>query len=384
LFPARIAKGSAQFNLLQDARKALLTDTFKSYKEAKELSAAVLKVGEYPEARAIWCQSVFYLQRRYAAATPTDIDKANAALESIRSLGQRNVEMVKTIAGAALAGSRPVEVLAPLQDATARKENDGDVELGFLLAEAYAMQGQRKLAVETLNRILAVQKSSAKALHALGSLYQSGNEPEKAVKAYSDALRADPKHAASAVELAAVELLLRKNVQAGSDALNRALDPAAQALLGPAELARARALKGAKLAAEFKPKEALAELEESLKADPKSNLARGRLATLLLSQQEYVRAAALFKDVLSNEPQNLEATDGYLSALIGAGKMEDALNSVAQANVRFPGDARIAYLYGRINDALDKPSEAEKHYKRAIGANPKLLEPTLYLARLYL
>ena len=384
LFPARIAKSSQQFTMLQDARKGLLTDTFKSYKDAHELSATVLKVGEYPEARAIWCQSVFYLQRRYAAATPADVAKANAALQPIRSLGQRNLELVKTLAGAALAASRPTEVLSALQDATARKENDADMELGFLLAEAYALQGQRKLAVETLNRLLAVQKNSAKALHALGNLYQSGNEPDKAAKAYADALEADPKHAASAVELAAVELLLRKNVQAASDALERALEPATQSLLGPAELARAHALKGAKLGLEFKPREASVELEESLKLDPRSNFARARLATLLLSQREYARAAVLFKDVLSSEPQNIEATDGYLSALIGAGKMEDALTSVAQANVRFPGNARIAYLYGRINDVLDKPTEAEKHYKRAISANPKLLEPTLYLARLYL
>jgi predicted Zn finger-like uncharacterized protein len=384
LFPAQIARGSPQFKMLEDAHQALLTDTFKSYKDAVELSSNVLKVREYPEARAIWCQSIYYLQRRYAAASPADIVKANAALEGIRALGARNAEMVKTVAGAALAASRPAEVLGLLQDATARKENDADIELSFLLAEAYAIHGQRKLALEILNRILTVQKRSAKALHALGNLYQSGNEADKAAKAYADALEADPKHAASAVELAAVELLLRKNVQNASEAIDRALAPAAQALLGPAELARARSLKGVKLATEFKTQEAIAEFEDSLKLDPKSSLSRVRLAGLLLAQREYVRAAGFYKEVLANELQNLEATDGYLSALIGAGKMEDALTAVAQANVRFPGNVRIAYLYGRINDALDKPNEAEKHYKRAINAVPDFLEPTLYLAQLYL
>ncbi len=384
LLPARIADGSPQFSMLQDARKALLADTFKSYQDANQLAATVLRVREYPEARAVWCQSVFYLQRRYGAAKPADVARANSALEEIKALGQRNIEVVKAAAGAALAASRPRDVLGLLQEAASRSENDGDLEVSFLLAEAYSFQGQPKLATETLTKVLSVKRASAKALHALGNLYQGSNEAEKAAQAYSQALRADPKHAASAVELAAVELLLRKNVQTASDALRRALEPTAQALLGPAELARARALRGAMLALQFKPKEAILELEESVKLDPKSNFAKEHLATLLLSQREHAKAIPLYKEILLNQPQDLEATDGYLSALIGAGKMEDALASVSQANVRFPGNARIAYLYGRINDALDKPGEAEKHYKRAISANPKLLEPTLYLARLYI
>src|SRR5262249_20474672 len=61
LFSTHVSRGSPQFVMLQSARKDFLADTYQSYREGYELSAAVLKVRDYPEARAVWCQSVYYL-----------------------------------------------------------------------------------------------------------------------------------------------------------------------------------------------------------------------------------------------------------------------------------------------------------------------------------
>lgn len=384
LFSTHVSRSSPQFVMLQNARKNFLLDTYKSYREANELAAAVLKVRDYPEARAVWCQSVYYLQRRFSDAHAGDIVKANASLEDIELLGKKDLDYLKAIAGAKLADNRAAQALPLLQEAAARNENAADLELALLVAEAYAAQGQSRLALEALNKAIERNKGSARALHALGKLYQTTNEAEKAAKAYSDALEADGGHLSSAIELAGVELLSRGNPARALQLLDVPLSDKGARTLGPTELGRARALKGAALQAQSKEREAIAELDQAIKLDPTSLFAKERLATLLLSQREFAKALPFYKEVVDKDPQSLEGTEGYLAALIGAAKMDDALKAVAAANARFPGKARIAYLDGRVNDALDNAAEAEKHYKRALNADPKLVDAALHLSWLYL
>jgi tetratricopeptide (TPR) repeat protein len=383
LFPARVSRGSTQHSMLEDARKALWADTYKSYRTALELSLGVLKVREYPEARAIWSQAVFYLDRRYGAASPGELEKAKATLEEIRILGQKHPELIKAAAGAALAEGRAAQALTLLQEATARTGNSDDLELSYLLADCYAQQGQRKLATEGLNRILSRAKGSAKALHSLAALYQAANELDQAAQSYAAALEADPNHLSSALELGWLELK-RKNLEKVAGLVERLSAEATQSQLAPMERARARALKGATLALQGKRAEAVAELDEALKLDSALGSAKEQLAALLLDQHLFARALPLYKELMEKESQNLAANHGYLTALIGAGKATDALVALAQVSTRFPADPRIAYLYGRANDEADKGAEAEKHYRRALNADPKLVDASLYLSRLFL
>ena len=384
LFSTHVSRSSPQFAMLENARKGFLADTYKSYRESYELASAVLKVRDYPDARAVWCQSVFYLQRRFSAAKPAEVMKAFSSLEDIQLLGRKDLDFIKATAGARLAEGKAPQAVAILQEAVARTENAADLELSLLLAEAYAMQGQPRLALEALTKSVDRRKDSARALHALGNVYQASNEVEKAAKAYSGALEADPNHLSSAVELASIGLLSRNDPAKALEVLELASSEKGQIVLGPSELARTHALKGAALEAQSKTKEAIPELEQALKLDSTSAFAKEKLAHLLLAQHEFARALPLYKEVVDKEPQNLGATEGYLTSLIGLTKMDDALKALAQANARFPGKARIAYLDGRVNDALDKTTEAETHYQRAINADPKLTDATLYLARLYL
>lgn len=384
LFPAKVAKGSPEMAHLERAQKALLSDTFKGYVEARDAAAAVLKAREYPQARAVWCQAVFYLQRRYAAASPRDVQLAKDKLADIQLLGKKHPDVVKAVAGGELAANQPAAALALLDDALARTENQADLELSFLRAEAYATKGQAKLAADALRRALEKRKDSAKALHALGNLHQANKDADQAAKYYEEALKADPNHAVSAVELAAIELLIRKDVAKGLAALEQALTKEHRELLGPAELARGLGLKAMAMQLQFKLDEAVALYEEALGQDPGSTFAKAGLAKVHLSRKEFKKAVALLKEATEKEPGNLEYTDGYLSALIGAGMMDDALKQVQSASGRFPGDARIAYLGARVDDALDHAKEAESNYIRAANADPELYEANLFLARLYL
>jgi predicted Zn finger-like uncharacterized protein len=385
-FPSKVKPGSPEAADVEAARKGLLQDTFQGYKQARALAAKVLASSEYPEVRALWCQSVFYLQRRYSAAESSELARCRSQeeAESLELLGENNVEYVKFLAGKALAARDANTAIQQARNAWSREANQGDVELALLLAEALSTSKQNDQAIDTLKRVLGKQPDSVKAHHALGNLYQAAGKADEAAQSYEAALKADATHIISAVELAAVELLLRKDAKKGLEAAERALEEKAHAQLGPAEQARARTLKGIALFQQGKHKEAEQELRTALQKDSNSLLIKANLARVLRAQHQLNEALPLFKAVSESEPSNLEYTDGYISTLVITGKMEEARKAVEAANGRFPGNARLAYLHGRIDEARDSNSTAEEHYKRAIKADAELFEAYLSLGRLYL
>ncbi|HYO55659.1 tetratricopeptide repeat protein [Archangium sp.] len=382
-FPAQVEDSTD----VEAARKALLQDSFQSYKQARTLTDKVLAADEYPEVRAIWCQAVFYLQRRYSAAEGADLARCRSEEEaaSLELLGEKNVEYVKYLAGSALAAGDANTAIQLLQDAWSRDSNQGDVELGLLLAEAQTFQKKDNVqAIDTLKRVLQTQPDLAKAHHALGNIYQAGGKAEEAAKAYEAALKADATHITSAVELAAVELLLRKDAQKGLEASERALDEKLQPQMGQAELSRARTLKGVALFQLSQLEDAEKELRAALEKDSKSLILQSYLARVLQTRRQFQEALPFHEAVAKAEPQNTEAMVGYISALVTLGKMEDAQKLVVEATKRFKDNARLAYLHGRIDEARDSNTSAEEHYKRALKADDKLVEAHVALGRLSL
>jgi predicted Zn finger-like uncharacterized protein len=385
LFPSRVSAGSPEAARVAEAQKALTQDTFRSYEQARDLTAKVLATKEYPEVRALWCQSVYYLERRFAAAKKDELSRCQKAQEAFELLGAKNVEALKAMAGSALV-YRQVDTLLPdLKDAYSREANSKDIELAFLLAEAHAFKRQDKDAVAILEKVTKNHKDSAKAWHMLGNLHRDADRAAEAAKAYEAAFQADPAHVISGLELAAVELMLLKGEPTKAmEALAKVMDEKSLAELGPAEVARAKGLKGVALAAQFKFKEAEAELQEAAKQDPNSSFVKAQLARVLRANRNYASALPLYETMAKDEPNNIEYTEGYISALLTLGKMADAHKAVAAANARFPNDARIALLTARIEDARDQLAASEDAYKRAIKADEKLFEANLYLGRFYL
>ena len=384
LFLPRISEGSSQFKKLEQAHQALLVDTFDGYQQARDLSAELLRRKAYPEAQAVWCQAIFYLSRKYGAASADDLSRANALLDQLLLLGEKHSEVLKANANSALSTGYLERALALLQDGVARSRNASDLDMSFLLAEAYSAKSQPKLAMEVLTKVLAKHKDSAKGLHALGDAYRALKQLDKAAAAYSDALSADPNHLSSAVELASIALLNQKNPELAASNLATALKNEDKRHLGPPELARAHALKGILVLSEGKPKDAISEFEAALKLDPKSILAKANLGAAFLVVQDFERAAAAYKEVTDLDPQNADFAEGYLSALVSAGKVGEAVDAAKRFNAKFPGNARIAYQDGRVQEAAGYTGEAESSYKRAIGSAPDFVEARVSLGRFYL
>jgi tetratricopeptide (TPR) repeat protein len=384
LFPAKISPGSKEFAALERARAFFLADTFETFTKARAETEYTLGIKEYPEARAMWCQAVFYLNRKFASATGADVTRAQAELVNINLLGEKHVEVVKANVGNLLSTKRSAEALALLNEAIAFKENQGDLELAFLRAEAFTAQAKFKEAAGDLNRVLEKKKDSARALHELGNLARQQKDVDTAAAKYAEALKADPNHALSSVELAALEVHEKKEGDKAIAMIDIALDKTKRKALGPAELARALSIKGDALALLGKLPEAEATFKEALEADKASPIAKSGMARLMLNRGEFEKAVPFFKDATEAAPNSLETVDGYLSSLIGAGKMEDALKVVQGASSRFPGNARLAYLNARVEDALDHVPEAIRNYLAAVSADPNMVDANLGLARLFI
>jgi len=384
LFPARVAQNTPEFATLNEAKKSLLADTFKGYKSTKDNCEKLLLVKPYPEVRAVWMQAVYYLNRRYSAVSAGELQQADAEQENILLLGEKHVEVVKALAHAAINAKDNDKALSLVSASRARQENEGDLELLFLKAEAEALKGQVPQAMTDLKEVLAKDKASAKAMHALGLLHLKQKEVDLAAGRFDEALQTNPEHVSSAVELASIEVLERKNAAKGAELVELALKDENKVNLAPSELGRALALRAQMAAEARKVDDAVAAFEEALKVDPQNVFAKGAYGALLVERHDYAKAAPMLKDAVDKAPQNLAYIESYLNALIGLGKMDEATKMMATASGRFPGNARIAFLSGRVEDGMDRTKQAEESYKRAISADDKMVEANIALASLYL
>ncbi len=379
LFPAKVKPDTREYGYLQVARKGFLQDTWKSYKLAKDSANQALQIKDYPEARAIWCQAVFYLDRKFGKAEPAEIEQAQNELVNIRLLGEKHPEVLKTEASAALSRKDADAALATIADAVAR---DGDdLEALFLRAEAYLMKKQPAQAKAEYEAVLKKDPKSAKALHGLGMLHKAQNELNEAAGKLAEALEADPSHLVSAVELAEIIIIRKKEVERGNELLEKALSDEGRPTLSPGAVGKALALKAESLVVQGKLNEAVPLFEEALKADPKNPFTNGRLAHAYAELNQPDKAAPLFQVAVKAMPESLENTEGYLSSLIILGKMDEATQVMSAANTRFPGNATLSYLTARVADALGNTKDAEEAYKRAIAADPKIIDAYLFLSR---
>jgi predicted Zn finger-like uncharacterized protein len=382
-FPARVKPDTREFGYLAQARAGLQKDTYKALQSGRDLSNQALAVKEYPEARAVWSQVVYALNRKYGAAAPGEVEQADGELFNIELLGEKHPEVLKARAGSALVKKDAEGALALVGDALAREENQDDLELFYLRAEAYLAKKAIGQARSEYEQILKKNPRSARALHALAMLHRQQNELDDAVTRYEAAIEADAEHVASGIELADLLLVVRKDKAKGEAVLAPLMAKEKKAEMGPTELGKALALQAEMLVLDSKLQEALPLFEEALKADAKNAFAKGRMARVLANLNQPEKAYPLFRDASTASPDDLEYAEGYLTTLILLGKMDEATKAVASANARFPGNAMISYLSGRVSDALDDPKAAEDGYKRAIAADPTIADAYLYLSRLY-
>ena len=374
LLPASISATSPEGATFAEARAALADDTWPGLAKARLGLEGLLARREYPEVRAVWCQSVFGEQLRWGSADPSLLAKATAALEDLKVLPRGNPERIKAEAGQALVGRQSDVALGLLRSA----KLDG----GGTLLEAEGLQQKGSLA-EAAQLLDGAMKSapSGAGWHALGLLQLKLKKSDRAEAAFTTALKVAPQHLSSAVELAALALD-RKDGSGSLKLLEAALaEPKA---LAPAERARGLAVRGAALLLLGRPADALPALEEALKLDPKSTFVQGTMARTYSALKQDEKALPLWKTVVGADPGNPLWVVGEMQSLATLHKDDEALKAAARARTVFSKDPSVALVAGRTQEQLDRISEAEASYRAATQLDPSDPDAALQLARLYL
>jgi tetratricopeptide (TPR) repeat protein len=384
LAPSHLSKGSADWTKFQEAQKAILEDNYESYTRALADSQSLLKSKEAVESRALFVQIVFYLKRRYYTGDE-HLAKARQYLDELNLGSSKNdPESIKARAGYHLLKSEEAQIRPALEAAI--NKNKDDVELLCLLAESHLRERATGPATEALKRALALDGKSAKVYHLLAYVKTLEKTPDytAALDFYGRALEADPRHLASAVELAAINLQKLDEPEKAADALRKATSDDGKKLLSPSDQARAHYLMGMLYAARHQREDAVKEFELALTIYPDSAPARAAYGRFLLRRHEYVKAVDLFDAAYKSDNKELDYLDGLTRSLLGAGKIGPAQKLMSDASANFPGSPRIAALQGRVSDEAEKGEDAEKSYKRAAQSDPKLWEPVVYLGNFYL
>lgn len=374
IFPAHVSTGSAEGSTFADAKTALAEDTWPGLRKARSALDGLLAGRQIPEVRAVWAQSVFFEQRRWGTADAELVAQATSSLPDLDVLARGNPERIKAEVGQLLLGKQSDAALALLRPAKL------DAAGPLLEAEALLQKGQASEAATVLEGAVKTTPSGA-GWHALGLAHLKLKKPDKAQADFEAALKVAPQHLSSAIELAQLATG-RKEPQAALKILEPALaEPKA---LAPPERARAFALRGAALLQLGKPADALAPLEDAVKADPNSIVAKGTLAQAYSAMKQDEKALPLWKAAVAGEPDNPTWAAGQVQSLAALKKSEEAMTAAARARASFPKDEPTALLIARAQEQLDRPTEAEASYKAATQLDPADLDAALGLARLYL
>ena len=143
-------------------------------------------------------------------------------------------------------------------------------------------------------------------------------------------------------------------------------------------------VRGVSLRKLKRTREALAMLEQAIKANPKNLGGQQNYGNILLDLGEGVKAEAVFNRLVRTDPRNAEYQRQLARAFVRQGKMDAALMRFRQA-VTVKPDNVDAWLdmVGLLGEE-NRPQDAEAQLDKAIAANPgnvRLLEGKTLLLR---
>jgi cellulose synthase operon protein C len=383
----RAASGPAA-QLVGRSHAALAEDRFDAATRARDLAEEALRLdGEDPEARSAHVQAVAWLAPR-GGAPEAVLARARQELADLEK--QEAGERATLEAALAFSVDAAPEKRAAASAAMARMASKGPAGAGqlFLLAEVAAASGDAAGAGEWLAKLDAVEPGSARGNHVRGLLAARRGEGKAAAALFAKAMEKDPRHASSALELAA--LVDRGVDPSRAEALLRGLlVPEAAPRLGPVERARAHAQLADLVLRhggpdEARHREAEREFEEALREDPTGVPARLAYARHLLGRGAAERAVQALAPVAGASAKDAELFALNARALVLAGRALDAKNAVDSALLKSPQSEPLVFLKGFVVEQLGKPDEARALYEKAAAQDPSDFAPHLGLGRLAL
>ena len=183
-----------------------------------------------------------------------------------------------------------------LQEAASRWPREAG--LRFQLGHLFYLQGLPDRAIESWQRTVELDPTFRQAYLELGIAYEDGGRFDRAVEVYRQAIQVDPAYALARYNLGLLYVRLGRLPEAVEQYQGAmAADPEfADAYAG---LAWVFAKQGAR------QREGFDLIERAIGLDPNKNWYRDVLAELYISAGEPDRAAAIFREMIGREPENV-------------------------------------------------------------------------------
>ena len=219
-------------------------------------------------------------------------------------------------------------------------------------AEVAAARGDRRTAIQRLERIRQINPRAARPILELASLYLSENRPGDALKVAQALEREVPDNLMVKKGLAMVQLL-RDELPLAQSLLEDAARLAGRDVEELTAVAKLQVRAGALEAAE-------ANFRKALEQQPDSVAARLELAALLTFQHRYDHAASEIDLVLSKEPDSLTAIAQLGDIRLAQGRAGEAIDLYRRAQTRSEQPELMVKLHralvraGRAEQALEE------------------------------
>ncbi|HTP27760.1 MAG TPA: tetratricopeptide repeat protein [Anaeromyxobacteraceae bacterium] len=370
--------------LLAEARGRLADDDFAAVKDALDLADNALRLRSSDrEAKAVYAYVASLLVRRHGGGGEA-WTRAQTFLPELASRGTEDPEAAKALLSASLlvrdgAADVPAETLRRYIAKGAR-----DDDALFVLGDAALARRDLTQAAGLYGRLS--HPGAARASHSLGLVAEQRGDVVGAKRLFEAALSNNPRHLASAVELARLDLASGAVGRAEEQA-RRVLAPAAQGQAGPAERSQARTVLGQALVRQLGKdvEQALLaaehELEEATREAPRDVEARLALSAFELDRNAPEKASAALAPVLALALSEPRIACAQARALVAEGRMLDALTLLEGAIERSPGDPLLLFAKGLAVYQGGKHPEGEKLWEQSLARAPEAWEPLVALGR---
>ena len=346
-------------------RKPVGAETLRTLRELSATPAVLVA----RQAREAWRRAVIAMDpveeslpalREYVAANPGEtavqerLDEVTRAIEQDRKLRADPGYRAQREGLAALEAGRLEDAETRLQEAVARRPNDGEAVGGLGLVRL--RQGRHAEALEQFQRARQLDRANAAKWNGLirtarywGLLQQAGQardagQLDVAEARVREARAIDPKEPNAVVALARIYLAAGRDRDA--EALLGELPAAQRQQLGDSiNGVRAERLRdqAKQLQAQGRRAEAIAALEQGAALDPLDPWMRHDLARLYAAAGEPQRGHALFDDLLRRRPGDVDARFAFALFLSGADRESEALEvlEAVAAGERTPAMTRL-------------------------------------------
>ena len=291
-------------------------------------------------------------------------DQARPLYETLRKDKLYRATVVTRLAGIDGAAGQYDKAYAALEEELKRQPSNIDL----LLMKARLLLSQTRLpeAEQVAAAAVDANKDSAAAHYLLGRAQAARAKNEEAIKSFNEAIRLNPRATAPELQLAQLMLVTGKADAALRHAERvRKVEPAnyearvaiATSLIGKRELTKADV-----------------EVQSLVKDFPQSATAHALQGTLAVLRRDGPGALRAFDRALQLDPENLHALAGRVSIDLQLKRPAEGRARLARALEQKPKDAGVLVLAARFEGSMGDTAAAERYLRRAIEANPTLIE----------